>query len=208
MLDFSLEDEYEGNVAGIDEAGRGPLAGPVVAACVYIPPALRQDDFVRAMNDSKKLSAAKREALYQHILMKCPYGVGLCEAADIDALNIHHATLQAMKRAYDAMALSMDMVLADGRFTPALTVSCRAVIKGDALCTSIAAASIVAKVTRDRMMRDMDEAYPHYGWARNAGYGTKAHLEAIETHGITPYHRRSFAPVKNFLAHGTTRKAA
>lgn len=194
------EDAWGGLVCGIDEAGRGPLAGPVVAACVVIPPAVRGASFLNDINDSKKLSARKRETLRAHIEAQCLCGTGLCGPEEIDSLNIHHATLLAMKRAWEDFKGRNgdlpDAALIDGRFTPDLEIPCRALVKGDSLSLSIAAASILAKTRRDRIMTALHGEFPAYGWDRNAGYGTALHLENIRLHGITPHHRRSFAPVK------------
>lgn len=199
--DFSIEQEYDGLVVGIDEAGRGPLAGPVVAACTYISAEMSVVPFVSALNDSKKLTAKKRDILEPQIRELCPYGIGICSAEEIDALNIHQATLLAMHRAYHTMLDTFDVrpdaALIDGKFIPKLPCNAQAVIKGDSRSCSIAAASILAKIHRDRMMAEYHEAYPYYGWDKNAGYGTKAHIEGIHRHGITPYHRKSFAPIKN-----------
>lgn len=185
-------------VCGIDEVGRGPLAGPVVTACAYIPQDKLAHPVWRQVTDSKKLSPAKRGYLFEIIKHQCVYAVAEASAEEIDALNIHHATLLAMKRAFEAMRDIADVRLAliDGKFAPALACRTQTVVKGDATSLSIAAASILAKVTRDRMMLQLHEEFPHYGWATNAGYGTAEHMEGIAAHGITPHHRKSFAPCK------------
>jgi len=197
MPDFNLEDSIVGKVCGLDEVGRGPLAGPVVAACVYI------DDmnlpFLLEINDSKKLSEKRREALYNQIVNHCAYGVGECSVEEIDQMNILQASLEAMRRAYEDMGVVCDHALVDGNKAAPLPCASTTVIKGDGVSTSIAAASIVAKVTRDRIMKALDLEYPGYGWASNAGYGAKAHREAIYQIGITPHHRKTFAPVKDLL---------
>lgn len=183
-------------VAGVDEAGRGPLAGPVVAAAVWIDD-LRIPD---GLDDSKKLPAQRREALFDIILGCCDVGVGVATLDEIDSLNILRASHLAMCRAVSALAEAPDHVLIDGNMIPE-TLTCRAecVVGGDALCLSVAAASIVAKVTRDRLMVDLAQQYPGYGWERNAGYPTPEHIAALEKLGPTPAHRRSFAPVHKIL---------
>ena len=190
---------------GIDEVGRGPLAGPVVAACVTIicPKAARKH-FWREVTDSKKLTRDKRETLYDLICGHSVFGIAEASAAEIDRLNIHHATLLAMKRAYlkcrerhGAPACRETMqALVDGKFCPDIDVPARAVIGGDALHLQMAAASIIAKVHRDRLMTALAADHPHYGWHSNVGYSTAAHLAAIRDHGITPHHRKSFAPCR------------
>lgn len=191
---FHHENEHGARVCGIDEAGRGPLAGPVVAACVFVSSESRALKFWRQVNDSKQLPAQKRETLFDLIRIHTVWGIAEASAAEIDALNIHNATLLAMKRAWEAMGFKTDAALIDGKFAP--TLSCRAIplIKGDSKSLSIAAASILAKVTRDRLMKRLHEDHPHYGWDRNAGYPAPAHLEALRRHGLTPHHRRSYAP--------------
>lgn len=198
-----LEQNYTGPVCGIDEAGRGPLAGPVVAACVFIPEGMRRKHFLRSVNDSKKLTAKVRSELYVEIKEFCIFGVGIASPEDIDELNIHHATLLAMKRSYETMCADFGTVpeaaLVDGKFSPKIQCSCQTVVKGDSVSLSIAAASILAKVTRDGIMAQLHADHPVYGWERNAGYGTAEHLDALRLHGVTPYHRRTFAPVRNIL---------
>lgn len=200
---FELERALPAPVCGIDEAGRGPLAGPVVAACVHIPDSISALPFLSAVNDSKALSAVKRETLAGHIRTHCAFGTGLAGPEEIDALNIHHATLLAMRRAWADMLEHFGVrpatALIDGKFAPSLSCACETVVKGDSRSLSIAAASILAKTVRDRLMAGMHDEFPHYGWDRNAGYGTAEHLAALKTHGVTPFHRRSFAPVKEAL---------
>lgn len=193
--DFSIENGYDVPVCGIDEAGRAPLAGPVVAGCVFIPENSRKLKFLQAVNDSKKVSKPKREELFDLIREHASYGVGMASPQEIDALNIHHATLLAMKRAFENMKDSAPAAaLIDGKFAPALPCMTKTVIKGDGLSKSIAAASIIAKVTRDRLMTALHEKFPVYGWDRNAAYPTPEHLAALKRHGLTPHHRLSFAP--------------
>ncbi len=182
-------------IAGVDEVGRGPLAGPVTAAAVILcdnPPA--------GLNDSKKLTAKRREALADEIMARCDWAYSHVWIEEIDQLNIYHASHLAMCRAVEGLKATPDMALIDGNAIPRnLKMPARAIVKGDALSMSIAAASIVAKVLRDRLMVDLAQQHPGYGWERNAGYPTKAHLQALLDLGVTPYHRRSFAPVHNIL---------
>ena len=181
-------------IAGVDEAGRGPLAGPVVAAAVVLP----ENFDVPGINDSKKLSEKKREALFPVIKSRAiAFGIGMAEHEEIDRINILQASLLAMKRAVEALKILPDYLLIDGKFTIDSIIDQRSVIKGDALSLSIAAASILAKVSRDRMMADLDLRYPEYGFSRHKGYPTKAHKEAILTHGPCPIHRKSFRGVKD-----------
>lgn len=180
-------------VAGVDEVGRGPLAGPVVAAAVILDPQAIPD----GLADSKLLSAARRDALFDIILRQgLGVGIGSASAVEIDRLNIRQATLLAMRRAVAALPLSPGLVFVDGNDPPQLPCPCEAIIGGDALISSIAAASIVAKVTRDRMMARLGRHYPAYGFAGHAGYGTAKHRIALKEHGPCPAHRYSFAPVK------------
>lgn len=206
MPDFSFEDRHGRHtgklIAGVDEAGRGPLAGPVVAAAVIIG-ASCPDDLAHAINDSKKLTLAKREQLFPLILQHCITGIAQASAAEIDRINILQASLLAMARAvekiHEKLQRLCDMALIDGNRAPKLSCACETIVGGDARSVSIAAASILAKVTRDRIMKELHEAHPHYGWDRNAGYPTAMHCAALETHGITPHHRTSFAPVRRPL---------
>ncbi len=179
-------------IVGIDEAGRGPLAGPVVAAAVILP------FEVEGLDDSKKLSPKKREKLFQQIMDVGQVGVGIASVEEIDKINILQATMLAMQRAYNNLNLMADLVLIDGNKAPKL--NCREVktiIGGDASMPIISAASIIAKVTRDRIMEKLDQEFPKYLWNKNSGYGTKAHLAAINEFGITKHHRLSFEPVKS-----------
>ncbi len=195
MPDFSYEKQFTGSVAGVDEAGRGPWAGPVVAAAVifqnYYAPI--------GINDSKKLSSTKRKALFAEIMQSGIVGVGIASVEEIDTLNILGATKLAMQRAVENLATTPDAVLVDGNQPPKFAASTRALIKGDSLSISIAAASILAKVTRDRIMQELHTEFPHYGWAKNAGYGTAAHIKGLAEHGITPHHRKSFKPIKDVI---------
>ena len=179
-------------VAGLDEAGRGPLAGPVVAAAVV----LRPDGPLRGIDDSKKLSAARREEIFGLLSAKAgALGVGIVEAREIDRLNILKASLKAMELAVENLAVMPDFLLIDGIHSLNLPLAQRAIPKGDRRCFSIAAASIVAKVTRDRLMMAYHEKYPEYNFARHKGYGTKEHLEAIRRYGCCPIHRQSFKSI-------------
>ena len=201
--DFSFEHELGGLICGVDEAGRGPLAGPVVAGAVILPADL-PNDLLEQLDDSKALSAAKRERLFERLQALVQggvahIGVGLAEVEEIDRVNILQATFLAMRRAVDGLGMLPDWALVDGNQKPPLPCAVRCVVKGDSRSLSIAAASIIAKVTRDRIMEQLAEAHPGYGWERNAGYGTAAHLAALQSLGATPHHRRSFAPVTKIL---------
>lgn len=191
-MSFELEAQERGClvVAGVDEAGRGPLAGPVVAAAIVLPLGFE----LEGLNDSKKLSAKKREALFP-FLARLPHGIGVASAQEIDALNILRATHLAMRRAVEALPVHADFCLIDGLPVPLFPYPSLSIVKGDSKCLSIAAASILAKVTRDRLMLELDARYPEYGFAKHQGYGTKLHLEMLNNYGPTPEHRRSFAPV-------------
>ena len=186
-------------VAGVDEAGRGALVGNVVAAAVILP---AQFD-LPGLTDSKKLSARQREVLFDAITAQAlAWCAAVASPAEIDAMNIHHATLLAMRRAVEGLAMSPQSVLVDGKFTPDLTMPARAIVGGDASEACIAAASIIAKVTRDRQMMELEARFPGYGFAAHKGYGTKAHLAALTRLGATPEHRRSYAPVRAVMASG------
>ena len=188
-----------GFVCGVDEAGRGPLAGPVVAAAVIIPSYTMKmplADGLRRLNDSKALKEDVRTDLYLEVTRTFEYAVGIADVARIDRDNILQATLWAMREAVSLLPREPDAALIDGNRDPGLPCQTRLVIGGDARCLSIAAASIVAKVARDRMMSDLSLEYPEYGFEQHKGYGTKAHLEALGRYGPTPYHRRSFRPVR------------
>jgi ribonuclease HII len=193
-LERGLSRDGARHIAGVDEVGRGPLAGPVAVAAVILNPA----DLPKGVDDSKALSAAERERLSEIILRKAlSVAIAFASAAEIDTLNIRGATLAAMTRAVNALSLRPTFALIDGCDRPqGLCCDARAIVKGDASCLSIAAASIVAKVARDRMMIRLDALYPEYGFARHVGYGTKAHLEALARCGPTPFHRLSFAPLR------------
>lgn len=186
------------NIAGVDEAGRGPLVGSVVAAAVILDP----NNPIEGLNDSKKLSEKKREKLFIEIQEKAlAWAIAEASAAEIDEHNILQASLLAMRRAVEALSIQPEHVLVDGNKIPqGLAMSCDAVVGGDALHPEISAASILAKVTRDRQMVEMDQKYPQFGFAKHKGYPTKVHFEAIALHGVIDEHRRSFGPVKKVLA--------
>ena len=191
---FKLERAHPLPVAGVDEAGRGPLAGPVVAAAVV----LNRRKVPKGIDDSKKLCAVRREDLCGEIRQAAAVGVGIATVAEVDTLNILWATMLAMERAVQALiaaGTAPAMILVDGNRCPKWGHTSLAIVDGDALCLSIAAASIVAKHERDRMMRDYDAAHPGYGWSQNKGYGTRDHQDALIRLGPSPLHRRSFAPV-------------
>lgn len=176
-------------ICGVDEAGRGPLAGPVYAAAVILPPDLE----IPGLNDSKKLSEKKREELFDIITANAvAYGIGTASAREIDEINILQATFLAMKRAIDALPVKADYALIDGNRMPPLDTEAETIIKGDAKCPSIAAASILAKVSRDRYMYELDRELPQYQFAKHKGYGTALHYECIEKYGISEHHRLSF----------------
>jgi ribonuclease HII len=182
-------------IAGVDEAGRGPLAGPVVAAAVVLP----HSPSIDGVNDSKKLSPKKREKLYSVILELCDVGVGIVDESTIDSINIFQASRLAMKKAVLDLTKKPDYLLIDGPMTIDYTCRSKSIIKGDSLSASIAAASIVAKVTRDALMLELHKKYPHYAFDEHKGYPTKKHVELIEYYGISPVHRQSFGPVKRVL---------
>jgi ribonuclease HII len=198
--DFALELELIAQgvlrVAGVDEVGRGPLAGPVTAAAVILAP----EAIPEGLNDSKKLTARARDALAERLRDCAQVAIAHASVAEIDALNILRASHLAMERAVAALRPAPDFLLIDGNLIPrGLTIPARAVIKGDARSLSIAAASIVAKCARDRIMVDLAQQHPGYGWETNAGYPSQRHREALQNLGLTPHHRRSFKPVHNIL---------
>ena len=192
---FKLELGYPTPLAGVDEAGCAPLAGPVVAAAVV----LDREKFPRGIDDSKKLDLDTRESIYGRLQKVARIGVGIASVEEIDQINIYWARMLAMSRAVEALGFEPAWVLVDGNATPRWQRPSKAIIAGDAKCRSIAAASIVAKVTRDRIMAEHALAYPGYGWETNRGYPTPQHIRAIDALGITPLHRRSFGPVRQHL---------
>lgn len=184
----ALENGYE-IICGVDEAGRGPLAGPVYAAAVILP----KGHVVEGVNDSKKISEKKRDMLFDKIIDECIcYSVGIATENEIDEINILQATFLAMRRAVEGLSVKPDMALIDGNKRPGLNIAEQEIIKGDAKSANIAAASIIAKVSRDRYMLEMAEKYPEYQFEKHKGYGTKLHYEMIEKHGISPIHRKTF----------------
>ena len=192
-MDYSYEEKAlaEGfkNICGIDEAGRGPLAGPVYAAAVILPAGLE----IPGLNDSKKLSEKKREELFDIIKKESTaYSIGWASVEEIEEINILNAAMLAMKRAVEGLSVKADFAYIDGNKTPDLNIPCEAIVKGDANSMSIAAASILAKVSRDHLMIEYAKQYPQYGFEKHKGYGTKVHNEAILKHGVTPVHRMSF----------------
>lgn len=194
MKKYELEYEHMGYVCGIDEVGRGPLAGPVVACAVILP----GDSEILYLNDSKKLTEKKREELYEVIMEKAvAVGLGMVGPSRIDEINILQATYEAMRQAISQLSVKPQVLLNDAVTIPDVDIHQVPIIKGDAKSVSIAAASIVAKVTRDRMMVEYDKVMPEYGFASNKGYGAAAHIEALKKYGPTPIHRASF--IKNFI---------
>ena len=193
---FKLEIGYPEPVAGVDEAGCAPLAGPVVAAAII----LDRNKYPRGIDDSKNLPLEAREALYSRLVKCAAYGVGVASVEEIDSINIYWARMLAMTRAVEALGVEPSWVLVDGNACPRWQRRSKAIVDGDARCRSIAAASIIAKVTRDRMMAELARDWPGYGWETNRGYGTPEHYRGLEAQGVTPLHRRSFAPVRELLA--------
>lgn len=183
-------------ICGIDEAGRGPLAGPVVVGAVIMP----KESWIKGVNDSKKIAEKKREVLFEKITEEAvAYGVGIVDPKTIDEINILNATKLALTKAIQELKVKPDLIIVDAlKHINTLGIPYESMIKGDEKVYSVSAASIVAKVTRDRIMRQWDEVYPQYGFEHHKGYGTKAHIEAIRTYGLTPIHRRSFT--KNFVS--------
>lgn len=193
--DFEAQYAHFGSVCGVDEVGRGPWAGPVVTAAVILGP-----DAPDGLRDSKALSASRRDALFDAILATCQVGIGRAELDEIEQLNILNASLMAMTRAVLALPQVPDFALIDGnKLPPDLPCHAQPVVKGDGKSRAIAAASIIAKVTRDREMVALAQQYPGYGWETNMGYGTKAHQEGLSRYGVTPHHRRGFAPIHKIL---------
>ena len=190
-LEYENEARFDGFkiICGVDEAGRGPLAGPVYAAAVV----LAEGQIIEGANDSKKLSEKKREAIYDKIISECvSYSIGTASVEEIDEINILQATFRAMRRAVEGLSVKPDIALIDGNKTPGLSIAERAIVKGDAKSASIACASILAKVSRDRYMLEMAEKYPQYQFEKHKGYGTKLHYEMLEKYGISDIHRKTF----------------
>lgn len=200
MPDLALETECGGVVAGIDEVGRGPWAGPVVAAAVVLDTDRLAPELACRIDDSKKLTPARRRAVAEGLSNCGRIGIGAASVRDIDEVNILGATMLAMTRAVRALGLVPDMALVDGNKLPELPCPARAVVRGDSLSLSVAAASIIAKVTRDGLMAQLALRYPGFGWERNAGYGTAEHRAGLAALGVTPHHRKSFAPIHKMLS--------
>lgn len=195
-IDYSA---LNGLVAGVDEAGRGPLAGPVIAAAVILDP----DQPIEGLMDSKKLSEKQRESLLDEIQQSALcWAVGRAEVGEIDQINILQASLLAMRRAVEALQHYPDVALVDGNHLPKLNCQAQAIIKGDSKVPAISAASIIAKVTRDREMLELEQLYPGYGLAKHKGYPTRAHMQALQELGVSPVHRCSYAPVRKLLQAG------
>lgn len=205
MPNWEIEDNFKGTVCGIDEAGRGPWVGPVVAGAVVFLSRDINPELLSGINDSKKLSAAKREKLYNLLLQEereghITFGIGEASAAEIDNLNILQATFLAMKRAAQKLKIIPEHALIDGNRLPAdFVCPCSCYIGGDSRSYSIAAASILAKVYRDNLLKDLALKYPGYGFEKNAGYGTKDHIEGLKKYGVTPEHRKSYRPIKEIM---------
>lgn len=195
---YNLELELGGLVCGVDEVGRGPWAGPVLTAAVILDP----DNIPAGLNDSKKLTAKKREFLYPLIMATARVGFGEATVEEIDQYNILQATLMAMGRAVENLGIKPDHALVDGNQLPKLICPASCIKKGDGISLSIAAASIVAKVKRDFLMKKLGEIYPEYGWEHNAGYGTSHHQQALSLVGPSRFHRKSFAPIRNLISQG------
>ncbi len=195
MPTWHYEHEHGGhNIAGVDEVGRGCLAGPVVAAAVIIGTDI-PNTILKYINDSKKLSPNTRAAIAQDMSPYITFGLGVINEATIERVNIHCASLLAMAQALASLPQQPTHVLIDGKYCPPVSLPCTALIQGDSKSYSIAAASIMAKVHRDTLLRDLSQHYPQYGWERNAGYGTKQHIKALHQYGVTPHHRRGYSPI-------------
>ena len=183
------------NIIGVDEVGRGCLAGPVFAAAIK----LDQNNLPEGINDSKKLNKSKRLEIFKALIKKCEYSVGISSVKEIEELNILQSSLLAMNRALKKINIKNHVILVDGNFSPDKNKNIITIIKGDQKCISIAAASIIAKVSRDLFMEELSLKFPNYNWEKNCGYGTKKHLEAIKKFGITEHHRKTFSPIHNLL---------
>ena len=187
-----------GFCCGIDEVGRGALAGPVVAAAVILP----RDFYPEGLDDSKKLSKSKREYLYLSMKERVQFGIGVVSAKEVDLFNVHNASLLAMERAVEKLKVGPEIALIDGQHVPkGLNVFAKTYVSGDAIIPVIAASSIFAKVYRDNLMSNLSKIHPGYGWEKNVGYGTRSHLEGLKKQGITSEHRCSFRPIYNMLCH-------
>lgn len=192
---YKFDQAYETPIIGVDEVGRGPLAGPVISAAII----LNKEKIPEGINDSKKLSKKKREVINEELISQHSFAIGIASVEEIDKINILQASLLAMKRAVLNLNIKPQTILVDGNKLPDLEYNMYSIIKGDSKSISIAAASIIAKVYRDKLMQDLSLQYPGYYWEKNSGYGTKQHLLALNSLGVTPIHRKSFAPIYNML---------
>ena len=192
---YKFDQDYETPIIGVDEVGRGPLAGPVISAAII----LNKEMIPEGINDSKKLSKKKREVINEELISQHSFAIGMASVEEIDKINILQASLLAMKRAVLNLNIKPQTILVDGNKLPDLEYNMYPIIKGDSKSISIAAASIIAKVYRDKLMQDLSLQYPGYYWEKNSGYGTKQHLLALNNLGVTPIHRKSFAPIYNML---------
>lgn len=192
---YKFDQVYETPIIGVDEVGRGPLAGPVISAAIV----LNKEKIPEGINDSKKLSKKKREVINEELISQHKFAIGIASVEEIDKINILQASLLAMKRAVLNLNIKPQTILVDGNKLPDLEYNMYPIIKGDSKSISIAAASIIAKVYRDKLMQDLSLQYPGYYWEKNSGYGTKQHLLALDNLGVTPIHRKSFAPIYNML---------
>ena len=192
---YKFDQDYETPIIGVDEVGRGPLAGPVISAAII----LNKEKIPEGINDSKKLSKKKREVINEELISQHSFAIGIASVEEIDKINILQASLLAMKRAVLNLNIKPQTILVDGNKLPDLEYNMYPIIKGDSKSISIAAASIIAKVYRDKLMQDLSLQYPGYYWDKNSGYGTKQHLLALNSLGVTPIHRKSFAPIYNML---------
>ncbi|MDC1302732.1 ribonuclease HII [Pelagibacterales bacterium] len=192
---YKFDQAYETPIIGVDEVGRGPLAGPVISAAII----LNKEKIPEGINDSKKLSKKKREVINEELISQHSFAIGIASVEEIDKINILQASLLAMKRAVLNLNIKPQTILVDGNKLPDLEYNMYPIIKGDSKSISIAAASIIAKVYRDKLMQDLSLQYPGYYWEKNSGYGTKQHLLALNSLGVTPIHRKSFAPIYNML---------
>jgi len=192
---YKFDQDYETPIIGVDEVGRGPLAGPVISAAII----LNKEKIPEGINDSKKLSKKKREVINEELISQHSFAIGIASVEEIDKINILQASLLAMKRAVLNLNIKPQTILVDGNKLPDLEYNMYPIIKGDSKSISIAAASIIAKVYRDKLMQDLSLQYPGYYWEKNSGYGTKQHLLALNSLGVTPIHRKSFAPIYNML---------
>ena len=192
---YKFDQDYETPIIGVDEVGRGPLAGPVISAAII----LNKEKIPEGINDSKKLSKKKREVINEELISQHSFAIGIASVEEIDKINILQASLLAMKRAVLNLNIKPQTILIDGNKLPDLEYNMYPIIKGDSKSISIAAASIIAKVYRDKLMQDLSLQYPGYYWEKNSGYGTKQHLLALNNLGVTPIHRKSFAPIYNML---------